>query len=183
MCIRDRRGIEQGEVFGGRLLGELDHHLAGRDAEGLQQFQSASRLVAGIEQRLGRDVEKQLALQAQGAERLAGTLAASHFPVSYTHLDVYKRQGKIPAAIHVCPEAFDGGPLARVRDGDLIRVDGRNGELLLLADEAEFASRETAARPAPAMGCGRELFAFMRHNFSTAEQGASAFTESLESLV
>ena len=91
--------------------------------------------------------------------------------------------GKIPAAIHVCPEAFDGGPLARVRDGDLIRVDGRNGELLLLADEAEFASRETAARPAPAMGCGRELFAFMRHNFSTAEQGASAFTESLESLV
>jgi phosphogluconate dehydratase len=91
--------------------------------------------------------------------------------------------GKIPAAIHVCPEAFDGGPLARVRDGDLIRVDGRNGELLLLADEAEFASRETAARPAPAMGCGRELFAFMRHNFSTAEQGASAFTKSLESLV
>ena len=91
--------------------------------------------------------------------------------------------GKIPAAIHVCPESFDGGPLARVRDGDLIRVDGQNGELLLQVDEAEFASRQPAARPAPASGCGRELFAFMRHNFSTAEQGASAFTESLESLV
>ena len=91
--------------------------------------------------------------------------------------------GKIPAAIHVCPEAFDGGPLARVRDGDLIRVDGQSGQLTLQVDEAEFAARETAARPAPAMGCGRELFAFMRHNFSTAEQGASAFTESLESLV
>jgi phosphogluconate dehydratase len=90
--------------------------------------------------------------------------------------------GKIPAAIHVCPEAFDGGPLARVRDGDVLRVDGRSGELLLRVADAELASRELAARPAPASGCGRELFAFMRHNFSTAEQGASAFTESLESL-
>ena len=90
--------------------------------------------------------------------------------------------GKIPAAIHVCPEAFDGGPLARVRDGDVLRVDGRSGELLLKVADAELASRELAARPAPASGCGRELFAFMRHNFSTAEQGASAFTESLESL-
>ena len=91
--------------------------------------------------------------------------------------------GKIPAAIHVCPEAFDGGPLARVRDGDLIRLDGTTGELLLQIDEAEFAAREPTARPAQAIGCGRELFAFMRHNFSSAEQGASAFTESLESLV
>ena len=90
--------------------------------------------------------------------------------------------GKIPAAIHVCPEAFDGGPLARVRDGDVLRVDGRSGELLLKVADAELASRALAARPAPASGCGRELFAFMRHNFSTAEQGASAFTESLESL-
>ena len=91
--------------------------------------------------------------------------------------------GKIPAAIHVCPEAFDGGPLARVRDGDLVRLDGLTGELLLQVDEAEFAAREPVARPAQAIGCGRELFAFMRHNFSSAEQGASAFTESLESLV
>jgi phosphogluconate dehydratase len=90
--------------------------------------------------------------------------------------------GKIPAAIHVCPEAFDGGPLARVRDGDIIRLDGHSGELLLKVDAAELAARELAAAPAPAAGCGRELFAFMRHNFSSAEQGASAFTVSLESL-
>lgn len=90
--------------------------------------------------------------------------------------------GKIPAAIHVCPEAFDGGPLARVRDGDLIRVDGRSGELRVLVDEAEFAAREPAAPPPPASGSGRELFAFMRAGFSSAEQGASVFSASLAAL-
>ena len=90
--------------------------------------------------------------------------------------------GKVPAAIHVCPEAFDGGPLARVRDGDLIRVDGRTGELRVLVDAAEFAARELAPAPAAEIGTGRELFAFMRASFSTAEQGASAFTASLSAL-
>lgn len=91
--------------------------------------------------------------------------------------------GKIPAAIHVTPEAYDGGPLARVRDGDIVRVDGVAGTLELKVDAAEFAARE----PAPPMhqaevGCGRELFAFMRAAFSSAEEGASAFTHSLEGL-
>ncbi|MDH4555256.1 phosphogluconate dehydratase, partial [Pseudomonas sp. BN417] len=91
--------------------------------------------------------------------------------------------GKIPAAIHVCPEAFDGGPLARVRDGDLLRVDGQAGTLELLVDAAEFAAREPARWDLePNVGTGRELFAFMREAFSTAEQGASAFTRNLESL-
>ena len=90
--------------------------------------------------------------------------------------------GKVPAAIHVCPEAFDGGPLARVRDDDLIRVDGRTGELRVLVDAAEFAARELAPAPAAEIGTGRELFAFMRASFSTAEQGASAFTASLSAL-
>ncbi|ARU88092.1 phosphogluconate dehydratase [Pseudomonas sp. M30-35] len=91
--------------------------------------------------------------------------------------------GKIPAAIHVCPEAFDGGPLARVRDGDIIRVNGQTGELQVLVDDKELAARELASRSVNSgEGCGRELFTFMRHSFSTAEQGASAFTESLESL-
>lgn len=91
--------------------------------------------------------------------------------------------GKIPAAIHVCPEAFDGGPLARVRDGDMIRVNGHTGELQVLVDDKELAARELASRTVESgEGCGRELFTFMRHSFSTAEQGASAFTESLESL-
>ncbi|MDH4564930.1 phosphogluconate dehydratase [Pseudomonas sp. BN411] len=91
--------------------------------------------------------------------------------------------GKIPAAIHVCPEAFDGGPLARVRDGDLVRVDGTTGTLEVLVDAAEFDAREPAQWDLePNVGTGRELFAFMRESFSTAEQGASAFTRNLESL-
>ncbi|WP_271408753.1 phosphogluconate dehydratase [Pseudomonas sp. Q1-7] len=91
--------------------------------------------------------------------------------------------GKIPAAIHLCPEAFDGGPLARVRDGDVIRVDGATGTLEVRVDAVEFAAREPARWDLePNVGTGRELFAFMRAAFSSAEQGASAFTRNLESL-
>lgn len=91
--------------------------------------------------------------------------------------------GKIPAAIHVCPEAFDGGPLARVRDGDIVRVDGVAGTLTVKLDAAELADREIP--PAPTgndLGCGRELFGFLRMALSPAEQGASAFTSALEAL-
>ncbi|MGG5291204.1 phosphogluconate dehydratase [Pseudomonas shirazensis] len=91
--------------------------------------------------------------------------------------------GKIPAAIHVCPEAFDGGPLARVRDGDIVRVDGVEGTLRVMVSAEELASRDLP--PAPQgndLGCGRELFGFMRMAFSSAEQGASAFTSGLENL-
>ena len=91
--------------------------------------------------------------------------------------------GKIPAAIHVSPEAAVGGALARVRDGDMIRVDGVKGTLQLLVDEAEFAARTPAVGTlSNAVGTGRELFAFMRQAFSSAEQGASTFTSSLETL-
>ncbi len=89
--------------------------------------------------------------------------------------------GKIPAAIHVCPEAYDGGPLARVRDGDIVRVDGVSGSLLVRVSDEELAAREIP--PAPLgndLGCGRELFGFMRQAFSSAEKGASAFTQALE---
>jgi phosphogluconate dehydratase len=91
--------------------------------------------------------------------------------------------GKIPAAIHVCPEAFDGGPLALVQDGDVIRVDGVKGTLQVLVEASELASREPAVGHLDnGVGCGRELFGFMRMAFSSAEQGASAFTSSLEKL-
>ncbi|MBD9414814.1 phosphogluconate dehydratase [Pseudomonas sp. PDM16] len=90
--------------------------------------------------------------------------------------------GKVPAAIHICPEAFDGGPLAKVRDGDPIRIDGRSGELRVLVDAAEWEARQLATPPPAEIGCGRELFAFMRAAFSPAEQGASAFTASLSAL-
>ena len=91
--------------------------------------------------------------------------------------------GKIPAAIHVSPEAAIGGALARVLDGDIIRVDGVKGTLQLLVDEVAFAARTPAVGTlSNAVGTGRELFAFMRQAFSSAEQGASTFTSSLETL-
>ncbi|TEH98451.1 phosphogluconate dehydratase [Pseudomonas aeruginosa] len=88
--------------------------------------------------------------------------------------------GKVSAAIHVSPEAIAGGPLARLRDGDRVRVDGVNGELRVLVDDAEWQAR--SLEPAPQdgnLGCGRELFAFMRNAMSSAEEGACSFTESL----
>ncbi|MBH9394059.1 phosphogluconate dehydratase [Pseudomonas aeruginosa] len=88
--------------------------------------------------------------------------------------------GKVPAAIHVSPEAIAGGPLARLRDGDRGRGDGVNGELRVLVDDAEWQAR--SLEPAPQdgnLGCGRELFAFMRNAMSSAEEGACSFTESL----
>ena len=91
--------------------------------------------------------------------------------------------GKIPAAIHVCPEAYDGGPLARVRDGDIVRVDGAEGTLRIMVSAEELASRELPTPPTGNdLGCGRELFGFMRVAFSSAEKGASAFTSALEHL-
>ena len=85
--------------------------------------------------------------------------------------------GKVPAAIHVSPEAAAGGPLARVRDGDLIRLDGVAGTLQVLVDEAEWAARPlaqmpTAQREGNGVGMGRELFAHMRRNALKAEEGA-----------
>jgi phosphogluconate dehydratase len=85
--------------------------------------------------------------------------------------------GKVPAAIHVSPEAAAGGPLARVRDGDMIRVDALTGELKVLVAEAEWAARPVETMPAElragnAVGMGRELFTGMRRHALTAEEGA-----------
>ena len=80
--------------------------------------------------------------------------------------------GKVPAAIHVSPEALPDGPLARVRDGDLIRVCARTGRLEAVG--VDLDGREPAAAPAPPVGTGRELFALMRHHVDDAERGASA---------
>jgi phosphogluconate dehydratase len=85
--------------------------------------------------------------------------------------------GKVPAAIHLTPEALDGGPIAKIRDGDLIRLDAAAGTLQALVDAEEWACREPATMT-PAMaqanahGLGRELFAGMRRNVVNAEQGA-----------
>ena len=85
--------------------------------------------------------------------------------------------GKIPSAIHMSPEAAQGGPIARVRDGDLIRLDAEAGRLEIRVDPAEFNARVPAEfRPdrAPA-GLGRELFDLFRMNVSSAASGASPF--------
>ena len=85
--------------------------------------------------------------------------------------------GKVPAAIHVSPEALAGGPLARLRDGDIIRLDAITGTLTALVDEAEWCSRAPALLdPAQAEdnahGLGRELFGGMRRTVRSAEEGA-----------
>jgi len=82
--------------------------------------------------------------------------------------------GKIPAAIHVTPEAFSGGPLAKLRDGDVVRLCAERGELTALVDDQEWNKREDAVAPLAPFGTGRELFAFMRHGADGAERGASA---------
>ena len=85
--------------------------------------------------------------------------------------------GKVPSAIHVSPEILAGGPLGRVRDGDLIRVDGDAGVLEALVDPAEWDARsiEPAELFGNEVGMGRELFAMFRHVVSTAEEGAATF--------
>jgi phosphogluconate dehydratase len=85
--------------------------------------------------------------------------------------------GKVPAAIHVTPESHSGGPLGKVRPGDVIRLDAVAGTLDALVDDATWRSREPApmsVRQADnnAHGLGRELFGGMRRNVLTAEEGA-----------
>jgi phosphogluconate dehydratase len=82
--------------------------------------------------------------------------------------------GKVPAAIHVSPEALAGGPIAKLRDGDIVRLCADRGELTALVDESEWESREDAPAPPPPFGTGRELFAMMRYGADSAERGASA---------
>ena len=78
--------------------------------------------------------------------------------------------GKVPAAIHVTPEALGGGPLARVRDGDVIRLCATTGSL---STDADLVSRDAALDPQAAWGVGREMFAMFRLHADSAEKGAS----------
>jgi len=85
--------------------------------------------------------------------------------------------GKVPAAIHVSPEVLIGGPLGRVRNGDMIRLDADAGLLQALVPDAEWEARgtEVVDLGAHQVGMGRELFAIFRHGVSEAEQGATSF--------
>ncbi|MFZ7090639.1 phosphogluconate dehydratase [Primorskyibacter sp. 2E233] len=81
--------------------------------------------------------------------------------------------GKVPAAIHVSPEASKGGPLARVQDGDMIRVDATNGTIECLAPDFEQRTAVTADLSGNGHGVGRELFAAFRENVGLASNGAA----------
>ena len=88
--------------------------------------------------------------------------------------------GKVPAAIHVSPEAKGGGPLSRLRDGDVVRVCAEQGQLEALVDTAEWNNRAPAATPPPPYDTGRELFAMMRQGCDEAERGASAMLAAMD---
>ncbi|WP_026190543.1 phosphogluconate dehydratase [Methylobacterium sp. WSM2598] len=89
--------------------------------------------------------------------------------------------GKVPSAIHVTPEAAEGGPIARIRDGDVVRVDAPAGRLEVLVPPAEWAARApaTADLAASHVGVGRELFGAFRAAVGAADAGASIFGEAL----
>jgi phosphogluconate dehydratase len=84
--------------------------------------------------------------------------------------------GKILAAIHVTPEAYCGGAIAKIRDGDLIHINA-NGVIQALVDEKEWASREIIIPDTSdaQSDIGRELFTVFRKNAGAAEDGATQF--------
>jgi phosphogluconate dehydratase len=83
--------------------------------------------------------------------------------------------GKVPAAIHVCPEAVDGGPIARLRDGDVLRVDAGTGAIEILTDGVLDRAPATRDLSANGFGFGRELFATFRRSVGAADTGATIF--------
>jgi phosphogluconate dehydratase len=86
--------------------------------------------------------------------------------------------GEVLSAIHLTPEAAEGGLIARLRDGDRVRIDANTGDLLVLVDAAELEAREPAKHEAAQsqFGVGRELFSGFRQTVSAADRGASIFS-------
>lgn len=85
--------------------------------------------------------------------------------------------GKVPSAIHVTPEALDNGMIAKIQEGDIIRLDAAQGTLTVLVNDAELQSRtiQTPDLSHNQFGMGRELFTAFRHIAGHADQGASVF--------
>jgi len=93
--------------------------------------------------------------------------------------------GKVPAAIHLTPEAAAGGPIARIQDGDVIRVDAASGLLEILVSARDFDARHikgAAPDDASWAGTGRELFASFRRHVGATEHGASVIPQLLENV-
>ncbi|KFG89734.1 Phosphogluconate dehydratase [Sphingobium herbicidovorans NBRC 16415] len=89
--------------------------------------------------------------------------------------------GKVPAAIHLSPEALGGGPIAKLRDGDMVRVCAQEGLVEALVDAAEWDARDMPVPPPSPYDTGRELFALFRRHSDLAEQGASPVLAAMES--
>jgi phosphogluconate dehydratase len=148
----------QEDLIAAYKRGELNHDLVavvryqGPGANGMPELHSLTPTLANL-QALGFKV----ALVTDG--RMSGA------------------SGKVPAAIHVTPEAAKGGPLAKVRTGDLIRVDAEQGTLQAYVPDDVWAARafETTDLSANTRGTGRELFGAMRASVSSAEEGAMSF--------
>ncbi len=84
--------------------------------------------------------------------------------------------GKVPAAIHVCPEALDGGPIAKLQDGDVVRLDAKAGVLEIVTEGVLDRAAVTADLSASHAGVGRELFAAFRASVGSADTGATIFS-------
>ena len=91
--------------------------------------------------------------------------------------------GKVPAAIHLSPEALGGGPIGKLRDGDMVRVCAEQGLVEALVDAAEWDARDMPPAPPAPYDTGRELFALFRHHSDLAEQGASPILAAMESEI
>lgn len=83
--------------------------------------------------------------------------------------------GKVPAAIHVTPEAYENGPISRLQDGDILRVDAVQGQLEIMTDGVLQRAAATADLSTNQAGVGRELFTHFRRNVSSADTGATVF--------
>jgi phosphogluconate dehydratase len=113
-----------------------------------------------------------------------GTLQDKGFKVALvTDGRMSGASGKVPAAIHLTPEALDGGLIAKVENGDLIRVDATTGELTLFVDEKTLASRTAGIVDLhhSSYGMGRELFGALRSSLSSPETGARS-TNAIDEL-
>ncbi|WP_188064418.1 phosphogluconate dehydratase [Sphingobium sp. KCTC 72723] len=91
--------------------------------------------------------------------------------------------GKVPAAIHLSPEALGGGAIGKLRDGDMVRVCAEHGVIEAMVDAGEWAARDIPPAPPPPYDTGRELFALFRHHSDLAEQGASPLLAAMETEI
>jgi phosphogluconate dehydratase len=148
----------QEELMDAYKAGQLDRDFVavvryqGPRANGMPELHSMTPALANLQ-----DAGRRVALVTDG--RMSGA------------------SGKVPAAIHVSPEVLAGGPLGKVRTGDIIRLDAETGTLQALVAQEEWDRRgiEPADLSASQVGMGRELFALFRNGVSAAEEGAATF--------